>query len=528
MIKRLLAKIREDRALGHERELVPARGLERRLDRLQRAFDTELSSGASLNVRGTALAVGSALAILLVAQFSAVWLDDNNWDFPGRWDTLQEAFLYLSIFSLIACLVLAVIVIWPGRHTSTEMEDRIRFLNEGKAREEAKILLRMLEGQRARNERKAHWLRWAAIPLALAVATVVAQATVFALKASPIDLGACISHDGDADKPANAGLPPVADQETLAAQYAPRVYVHPREPWGPLRPDDFIGASRLVWNSSRGDDEIAARGSIESERLGAECESADDGCYEHNGCNADQVTRPTESPAIRAPGLHERRGFAIDPDRTVKRPSPPGNPKIPVYYEFRGGAADAIRITYWFFYGYSQPNLPGDPRLQIASHEGDWESIDVKLAATDGAFTATKVLYYAHGRNPRILDWSEVTAVREDGTELANPPPAPAHPVVFSAVYDHASYPAEGRYPECGSPCVDEAKRGPVIWDTWLRDVRRVIDEPWYGFGGAWGAGGGLKGEIGPLGPSPWKQSSDPDPDSSVLTPNAPAVQPGT
>ena len=44
-----------------------------------------------------------------------------------------------------------------------------------------------------------------------------------------------------------------------------------------------------------------------------------------------------------------------------------------------------------------------------------------------------------------------------------------------------------------------------------------VVDRPWWGFGGAWGAGGGTKGEIGPLGPSPWKQSSDPDPDLSEL-----------
>jgi bifunctional ADP-heptose synthase (sugar kinase/adenylyltransferase) len=63
----------------------------------------------------------------------------------------------------------------------------------------------------------------------------------------------------------------------------------------------------------------------------------------------------------------------------------------------------------------------------------------------------------------------------------------------------------------------DATRRGPVVWDTWLRPVRSVIEEPWWGFGGAWGAGGGLKGQIGPLGPSPWKQSSDPDPDSAVL-----------
>jgi hypothetical protein len=88
MIGRLRGKIREDRELARERELTPASGIERRLDRLQRAFDTELQSNISLNLRGTALAIGSALAILLVAQFSATWLDDNSWEFPGHWDTV--------------------------------------------------------------------------------------------------------------------------------------------------------------------------------------------------------------------------------------------------------------------------------------------------------------------------------------------------------------------------------------------------------------------------------------------------------
>jgi hypothetical protein len=510
MIGRLRGKIREDRELARERELRPASGIERRLDRLQRAFDTELQSNISLNLRGTALAIGSALAILLVAQFSATWLDDNSWEFPGHWDTVQRILLVVSLVALIACLAVAVWVVWPRRRWGREMMERIDFLNKGSARKEAVALLRMLESQRALNERKGRRLRWGSIPLVIAVAAVVGQAAFFAWKASPIDRGGCISEEGDAEKPTNATLPPLADQEALALQYAPRVYIHPREPWGPLRPDDFIGASRLVWNSPRIDDELAGRGSIESERLGADCETAAEGCYEHSGCAADQVTRPTESPAIRAPGLSPRRGFAIDPDGTVKRPSSPGNPNIPVYWEVRG-SADAFRITYWFFYGFSQPNLP-TASLAIASHEGDWESIDVKLAREDGAYVPRRVIYYAHGLPPDILDWAAAAVVNAAGAEVRGAQATPAHPVVFSAVKSHASYATEG--PQAHG---DETRRGRVVWDTWLRPVRSVIEEPWWGFGGAWGAGGGLKGQIGPLGPSPWKQSSDPDPDSAVL-----------
>src|SRR5918996_738513 len=294
MFGRVRAKIREDRELARERELKPASGIERRLDRLQRAFDTELQSNISINLRGTALAIGSALAILLVAQFSAVWLDDNSWEFPGIWDTVQRVLLVVSLVALVVNLIVAVWVVWPRRRWGKDMAERIEYLNKGSARKEAVALLRMLESQRALNERKGRRLRWGSIPLVIAVAAVVGQASFFAWKASPIDRGGCISEEGDAEKPANAGLPPLADQEALALQYAPRVYIHPREP------------------------------------------------------------------------------------------SDPGNPSIPVYYEVRG-SADAFRITYWFFYGFSQPNLP-TASLAIASHEGDWESIDVKLAREAGAY----------------------------------------------------------------------------------------------------------------------------------------------
>ena len=91
------------------------------------------------------------------------------------------------------------------------------------------------------------------------------------------------------------------------------------------------------------------------------------------------------------------------------------------------------------------------------------------------------------------------------------PGATPAHPLVFSAVKSRTR-PIRPRAAAHG----DETRRGRAVWDTWLRPAG-PIDEPWWGFGGAWGAGGGLKGQIGPLGPSPWKQSSDPDPDIAVL-----------
>ena len=524
LLDRLSRKLRNWWTLVTTRRIEPGEGLEHRRDRIQVALDSELATNASFTLRGTALAVGSALAILLLAQFSATWLDDNLWDFSGRFGDIQEACLYVSIAALAACILLAWFVVWPRRRTSEEKLDRVIYINEGRSAEEARLLLRMLESHRALNERKRICLRIASFPIAVAVVTAVAQAAIFAIDATAVDRGGCISSDGDAERPAELPFPAGIDPQALAESYAPRVYVHPTEPWGPLPPQEFIDASKLVWNSSRGDEELVSRGEIEAERLGAECEGDPGGCYSHSGCSADQVTRPTESPAIRPPGLNERRGFAIDPDGSVRRPPPPsGNPEVDTYYEFHGDPDTGVRLTYWFFYGFSQPKLLDNARIALASHEGDWESIDVKLArdpsAPDG-YAPKKVIFYAHGLDPPILNWSDVTVALPDGTQTQSPEPRPAHPVVFSARLSHASYPSAGSQ-RCGDLCEDLTAKGLIIWDTWLRAVRPVIEEDWYGFGGAWGAGGGLKGQIGPLGPSPSKQASDPDPDNVIIDPGA-------
>ena len=157
---------------------------------------------------------------------------------------------------MIVCLIVAVWVVWPRRRWGREMMDRIDYLNKGSARKEAVALLRMLESQRALNERKGRRLRWGSIPLVIAVAAVVGQA-FFAWKASLIDRGGCISEGAT---PRSRRTPRSPARRPGGAGAAARAAgLHPSAgALGPLRPDDFIGASRLVWNSPRIDDEPSA------------------------------------------------------------------------------------------------------------------------------------------------------------------------------------------------------------------------------------------------------------------------------
>jgi hypothetical protein len=509
-----------DPSLERPEQLEAGKDLGKRIDRVQRAFDAELTRSSSLNMRGSALAVGSALAILLLAQFSSVWLDDNTWSFSDAADKAERILLYLSLAFLVICLVFAGFVITPRRRVGTDLKKLLRALNEGRAQDEAATLLQATEVQRAANEKRGRHLRVVTVPLAIAIAAGVGQAVIFAHWANAVDHSTCVNHDGNAGVPSGDGVPPPDDQQTLAERYAPRVYFYPGEPWGPVTPTRFIQDSKLVWNSPRADDVVEPESEIDPTRLGANCEQASSGCYQHNGCDADQVTRPSEEHD-RASGLIPTRGFAIDPNEAVKQaPVTADNPNVPVYYEFRLGNESRLRLTYWFFETNSLPHLVGVGRPHVAAHEGDWESIDVVL--DKDTHDPQRVLFYAHGKNPMPREWPQVCVVEESApprdprAENCRHGPEPGHPVVYSAYLDHASYPEPRTGWPCGFDCSDLTARGPV-WDTWATGVLAVVDRPWWGFGGAWGAGGGTKGEIGPLGPSPWKQSSDPDPDLSEI-----------
>jgi hypothetical protein len=516
-----IASLFPDPSLEKPEQLEPGKDLGKRIDRVQRAFDAELTRSSSLNMRGTGLAVGSALAILLLAQFSSVWLDDNTWSFSDAADKAERILLYLSLLFLVICLVFAAVVITPRRRVGGDLKRLLRAMNEGRAQDEAATLLQATEIQRAWNEKRGRHLRVVTIPLAIAIAAGVGQAVVFAHWANPVDHSTCVNHDGNAEATTRDGLPPPDDQQTLAERYAPRVYFYPGEPWGPITPSRFIQGSKLVWNSPRADEVVEPEHEIDENRLGADCEQASSGCYEHNGCDADQVTRPSEQDN-RASGLISTRGFAIDPNEMVKQaPVTADNPDVPVYYEFRLGNQSRLRLTYWFFETNSLPHLVvGPARSRVAAHEGDWESIDVVL--DKDSHDPQRVLFYAHGKDPLSREWPQACVVdesappRDPRAENCNHGPESGHPVVYSAFLDHASYPEPRRGWPCGFDCSDLTARGPV-WDTWTTGVLGVVDRPWWGFGGAWGAGGGTKGEIGPLGPSPWKQSSDPDPDLSEL-----------
>jgi hypothetical protein len=190
----------------------------------------------------------------------------------------------------------------------------------------------------------------------------------------------------------------------------------------------------------------------------------------------------------------------------------------PVYFERHDEPGDDgianVRITYWFFYPFSMPAGVPDLLSSLSpGHEGDWERISVLTRRTGvDLWLPLSVRFHRHATSVNVL-WDAVLKARDDTGVMT-------HPRAFVAKGSHATYGRPRRYPVGVEH--DDAKaclRCP-LWFTW-KPLGMLVDatqEPWYGFGGAWGYAGTTSDSTGPLGPSPRKtlQGKSPSPETTL------------
>jgi hypothetical protein len=356
--------------------------------------------------------------------------------------------------------------------------------------------------------------------------------------------------------------------DELAARYAPLVVLHDKDKLRPSSPGWFLARSSLRWATGRGlegDDVPEARDGIDAGRLGA----ASSNPYRVDGHPASALTRPLDDNPARGTEPPLAQGFFLRLREEAFARGDKGTSSDPAVYTGATVYWDydelAKAMTYWFFYPGSAPPLgilrmgeqiglrsreaagvpadePAPPELEAATaaayleefqqaypslarevepvgqtrgfgdalqrlsvvaagvqallrdddvlHEGDWERITVYLDPADpeGAPPAS-VAYYRHSTNT-FRKWDAVEET--DGT----------HPVAYSAIGSHASLPTPGfGHIDVGDP-------GGPRWVTW-EDLAPVVDQPWYGFGGAWGRLGRVRDSTGPLGPGAhWKHAA--------------------
>ena len=503
MLKKLFARRAtqgETQAFDEATELAP------HVDRLERAFASEMTGSMSLNIRATGLVAISVVGILLIVEFSSTWLDDNRWKFPsGLADFFMQAALTGAIGAFVVTLGFAAYAAWPKRRWAGMQSERLRCLSQGNVEQSARLLLQMVEKQRATNERKSVALQFSAVPTTVAIFLVIVQAALFTIDAEPVDP----AREGlpeEVQELPTEGLPSKEEQARLAGVYAPRVWLHRSDRWGPLDPREFIKGSRLVWKLRRNSQVVAKGGKVSHARLGSRCGNS---CYQVDGFLARELTRPFESTG-RPRGLKPGRGFALEPNDAAQHGQHGREPDVPMLYEVRRVGAE-LRINYWLFYGYSRPHNPAVAAIgDTASHDGDWENVEVGVDPGDA--TPLAVYFYGHGA-PKRVPWKDVCKVGAGVDDCASE--EPGHPVVYSALDSHASYEKAGRVVVHGDlgNATDITAAG-WRWEAWDKPngLRRAQDGGWWGFGGAWGRARDIPGTTGPLGPSRWKLPSSPDP----------------
>lgn len=274
-----------------------------------------------------------------------------------------------------------------------------------------------------------------------------------------------------------------------ASAFAPLVRLDAREQAWPMSAAHFLAHAGLEWNSGRPcyflDRDLTESGvpldrpkpaekaselPLDPRRLGRtnvyRSPPDDRVCDDRNPrvYTSDQPTAPGEAED-RPAGLRLDQGFSLDIDgefdsgehRLADDGSLAG---VPVYYAREAAGRGILRISYWLLFGRRVTRT----RDGLAAGEGGWKRIDVlaRRGRERNVFRPIAVEYRGSDRTLRV-PW--------DAADLAGP--GGSHPVVQLARLDHTPGPAT----KCGR-CVD--------WNTWLltRDVR---DEPWWGYGGAWG-----------------------------------------
>lgn len=137
-----------------------------------------------------------------------------------------------------------------------------------------------------------------------------------------------------------------------------------------------------------------------------------------------------------------------------------------VYGRVVHDSAGKIWLQYWLYYYYD----PQENFLGSGEHEGDWESVQVRLDASNNPDTAA---YAQHGGGEACA-WSAIT--KTDG-----------HPVVYVALDSHASYFRAGDYED---PDPDDSADG--AGGTIQPAVIQVGEEDtgWIRWPGRWGDSG--------------------------------------
>jgi hypothetical protein len=266
-------------------------------------------------------------------------------------------------------------------------------------------------------------------------------------------------------------------EDYLMKKYAPVVYLHPDDEFQPGGVDWYLGRVELEYDGAT----ILELGTVSVSNLISQ---------EKNGEYSGKGTEVTKFRLVHADD-GERDLLITFKDWTKTGYSAYGKGArigSPCYVHVSPvqGYPEFVYIQYWFFYPYNGDLTITSPDLGIGAghHEGDWEHITVLVKLRDSGETVEEVYYSAHKNEGKWLVPSlhELWFIDE------------THPVVYSALHSHASYP----YPEVihRTWADDRTSDNGPVWDTRGKCKNMgELDAPypgmdWIRFTGRWGHNG--------------------------------------
>lgn len=242
-----------------------------------------------------------------------------------------------------------------------------------------------------------------------------------------------------------------AEVDSVVAAYAPRIWWHTHERHEAMDPMTFVSRSSL-WYRRRGGGlvRVSSRGTVQ----------------------AAELARLQEDPE-RMFLKYEEQEAGREPVSSEKAPIFWRVSEHPVAARFpaKSPGRERLLIEYWYHSAYSD-----GPILGIGSHQGDWEGIamlvDV-LPAPDGKFRHEPVAAYYAAHDGGQWHCANKLQWTTDG-----------HPVAYSALGTHATYATPGKRRRF-LVAFDDTEAG-RSWDSW-ENLRPLVNEPYFGFRGAWG-----------------------------------------
>ncbi|NEW04864.1 Vps62-related protein [Paenibacillus sp. SYP-B3998] len=293
-------------------------------------------------------------------------------------------------------------------------------------------------------------------------------------------------------------------EQTLLTQYAPKLYLHPDEDNKPSSIDWYLQRVSMRFHHDGGcsDDQILALGSVTQTNLSQQAHQTKNWVCSHSGDNV---------LSSQARNTRADEGFFLQPpndnhmDDTVHLgSSDSADWKAYAHVKPSSVSAGGYDIQYWFFYPYNDaPSVAG---LDF-NHEGDWEHITVTV---DSSKRFVSAYFAAHNGEGKDYSASQLQFATKDGVLATNSQKLTndyTHPVLYSAIGTHASYPTAGTQSRGGVLPNDYTGNGSSSNTYYhvvnLGELKHPLNgQAFINYAGLWGEIGATDISTGPVGPA--------------------------